>query len=180
MPSSAANYFRVWDKYFEHLQIPTSTANLLRTYQRREKETIKDDNGKDIFSHIPKYKAFCTVPDHTNYQRVINNCFNIYFPLSMRLKTETCSVTLDFCGTFRIGNGYRRSRGQLPTVGTGGWITSALYKKPQQILPILCLVSTDRQTGKNNICKCGLTAVYRDMAIVGNDDLAAQSTRIVQ
>lgn len=174
VPSSAANYFRVGDNYYEYVKIPNRFNQLQQQYHRREKGTIKDDNGKDIFKFIPKYKAFCTVPDHANYQRIINNCFNLYFPFEWEAEQGDIEITINFIkhifGTdlIKINEETTVERYQL-----GLDYLQLLYKNPQQTLPILSLVSTERQTGKTTFLKWLSLLFTENVAIVGNDDLGA-------
>ena len=74
IPADAKNYARVSDGYFEFVLVPNKYKQLEKQLHIRNKETIKDDYGKDFFEHIPKYKAFCNVPDHIHYQPIVLTC----------------------------------------------------------------------------------------------------------
>lgn len=172
IPGDAKHYFRVGDNYYEYINIPDQYGNRTRTYHRRDKKTIQDDHGKEFFRHIPKYKAFCNVPDHVNYQRVIDSCFNIYHPFEHEVEDGDCPVTMNFI---------KHIFGEEPTADAnikryelGLDYLQLLYKKPQQILPILCLVSTERETGKTTFTKWLKMIFAENLAIVGNEDLAGQ------
>jgi hypothetical protein len=173
IPSDANRYFRVGDEYYEYIEIPNKYNELNKTFNKRKKETIKDDNVKDIFKHIPKYKAFCNVPEHVNYQRVISNCFNIYSPFQHEAEEGTCELTLDFIkhifGTEKVEV---KPGVQIERYELGLDYLTLLYKKPQQILPILCLASSERQTGKTTFAKWLNLIFTENMAIVGNEDLS--------
>jgi phage/plasmid-associated DNA primase len=161
----------VGDSYFEYLKIPNRYAELTETYHNRQKSTIKDDHGPKIFDHIAKYKAFCNTPDHRNYQRVINNCFNTYHPFTHIPEEGECEKTLDFIkhifgnDIVELENGHRVPRYEL-----GLDYLTILYTHPQQILPILCLVSRERETGKTTFAKWLKLLFTENMAIVGNND----------
>lgn len=171
IPSSAEHYFRVGDDYFEYIEIPDKHNNLTKTYHKRKKETIKDDNGKDIFKHVPKYKAFCNVPDHINYQRVINNCFNTYHPFVYEPEEGDATRTIEFIkhifgeDEIVLDENFSVKRYEIAL----DYLT-ILYKHPQQILPILCLVSRERQTGKTTFLKWLKLIFAENCAIVGNQD----------
>jgi hypothetical protein len=79
IPAEAKNYARVGDGYFEFVLVPNKYRQLEKHLHQRNKETIREDYGKTFFEHIPKYKAFCNVPDHIHYQPIIENCFNRYY-----------------------------------------------------------------------------------------------------
>lgn len=175
VPSSAADYFRVGDDYYQYVSIPNRYKELEKQYHRRSKETIREDNGKEIFRHIPKYAAFCTVPDHTNYQRVINNCFNCYFPFEHEPEEGDCDITIEFIKhIFGSEPVQLNDEVIVPRYELGFDYLTLLYKHPQQILPILSLVSNERQTGKTTFVKWLSLLFTENVAIVGNDDLGAQ------
>ena len=171
IPKSAADYFRVGDSYFEYVNIPNRYGELTKTYHQRQRGTIREDNGPDIFKHVSKYKAFCNVPDHINYQRIISNCFNNYNPFLHVPEPGDCDRTIEFIkhifGTdpVQLTDGSAAERWQL-----GLDYLTILYKIPQQILPILCLVSKERQTGKTTFAKWLKLLFTENMAIVGNND----------
>ncbi len=171
IPSSAENYFRVGDDYFEYVEIPDKYGNLTKQQHKRRKETIKEDNVKDIFRHIPKYKAFCNVPEHLNYQRVIYNCFNTYHPFSHEPEEGNCDSTMAFIkhifgeDIMSLDDGFTIKRYELAL----DYLT-ILYKNPQQILPILCLVSRERQTGKTTFLKWLKMIFTENLAVVSNQD----------
>ncbi len=113
--------------------------------QKWEKILILDDYAKhfdlkkdNVLCHIPKYdEGFCLSPDNINYQRIINNKYNLYEPLSHEPKEGNTQKTHDFLkhifqNYYEIGLDY----------------LTILYQNPKQSLPILCLVSEDRSTGK--------------------------------
>lgn len=171
IPKTAADYFRVGDQYYEYVKIPNRYGELTVTYHCRQKSTIREDNGAGIFEHIQKYKAFCNTPDHINYQRIIHNCFNTYHPFMHAPEEGECSRTIDFLkhifgtDTIQLSDGGTVERWEI-----GLDYLTLLYKRPQQILPILCLVSKERQTGKTSFAKWLKLLFTENMAIVGNND----------
>lgn len=77
------DYIRVGDDYFEKVAIPSVLSdNVEVKLVPRRKSTIADDFGKAELKNVPKFKSFINKPSHTNYQAVINNCYNLYAPLS--------------------------------------------------------------------------------------------------
>lgn len=176
IPKGALNYFRVGDTYYQYIEIPDQWGNISRTFERREKKTIQDDNGKDIFKHIPKYPSFCVVPSHTDYRQVIHGCYNLYHPFEWEPDEEIeCVHTLGFVkhifGTEKIRVDEQDPSSEIERWELGLDYLQLLYQRPQQILPILCLVSIERQTGKTTFGDW-LKEIYKEnMAIVGNADL---------
>jgi hypothetical protein len=175
IPGEASQYFRVGDAYYQYVKIPNRYNELEQQYHKRQKETIREDHGKGIFAHIPKYQAFCTVPDHLNYQRVIHNCFNAYFPFEHEPEEGECATTLEFIKhIFGDDLVFDEKGNKIPRWQLGLDYLTLLYKKPQQVLPILSLVSNERQTGKTTFIKWLNMIFTENVAIVGNDDLGAQ------
>lgn len=161
IPGAAKNYFRVGDHYFEKIQVPNKYGVLEYRYDKRQKSTIVEDHGKKLTEHVPKYKAFCTKPDHVMYQEVIDNCFNRYKPFEHEQGNDgDCPETLSFL---------KHIFGEQLELGLD--YIQLLYQKPTQMLPILCLVSRENNTGKSTFVKL-LKAIFTgNMAIIGNADL---------
>ena len=163
MPGAARNYFRVGDVYFEFVKIPNQYGQLETYFHKRKKETIVQDFGRNFIKHIPKYKAFCNVPDNVNYQQVIHNCFNVFHPFSHLPEEGECKKTLSFLKHifqehFDLGLDY----------------IQLLLQQPTQILPILCLVSKENSTGKSTFGYYLKELFGANMSIVGNAELQDQ------
>lgn len=106
------------------------------------KEEIKQDHSKTFISQIPKYDDFIIVPDNKNYSPVIDNCYNLYSEFSH--KPYEGEVTLnDVQTSIKFLNHIFGDQFEL-----GLKYIKILYENPKQILPILTLVSKERDTGK--------------------------------
>ncbi len=175
VPKGAANYFRAADSYYQYVEIPDQWGRIVRTFERREKKTIIEDNGKDIFKHIPKYMTFCNIPSHTDYQQVVHNCYNLYHPFEWEPEEGECPHTLQFIrhifGTEKILLDVSNTESSIERWELGVDYLQLLFQKPQQVLPILCLVSVERQTGKTTFGDWLKEIFKENMAIVGNVDL---------
>lgn len=183
-PGEAKQYFMVGDDFYKYIKKPNKYGIEEETYEKRSSATIKlwqklfsKAKEQEFFTHIPKYEAFCVVPDHVNYQQVIRGCFNAYSPFEHEPEEGECTVTLDFVKHIFGENEIvykRKSTGEiikLKNYELGLDYLQLLYTKPQQILPILCLVSKERQTGKTTFSKWLKMIFTQNMAIVGNADL---------
>lgn len=182
MPKESKDYFRVADHYYKFIMVPNQFNKPERQFHERKKSTIVDDHGKEFPKHIPKYEAFCNVPDHTNFQPVIDRCFNVYSPLDYTPDDEECFA--EDCPT--IMNFINHVFGQKMTSfvdknsGKKEYTTyemaldyfQLLYQTPQQKLPILCLVSKENNTGKSTVGNFLRMMLGANVAIVGNADLA--------
>lgn len=49
-------------------------------------ETLRQDYGKGFIATVPKYDGFCTVPNHVNYQPVVDKFLNLYEPIGHQPK----------------------------------------------------------------------------------------------
>lgn len=161
VPGAAKFYFRVGTNYYKHIKVPNKYGVLEQQYVKWQVGTIVSDHGKNILPHIQKYEAFCVKPDHFNFQQVIDNCFNRYRPFEHEIGTDDeCPETMSFlkhifAEQIELGLDY----------------IQILLTKPQQILPILCLVSKENNTGKSTFAKL-LKAIFTgNMAFIGNADL---------
>ncbi|SKD10078.1 hypothetical protein SAMN05660461_5978 [Chitinophaga ginsengisegetis] len=183
VPRESKNYFRVGDHYFEFVKIPNKYEQLEQTFHRRLKTTIIDDHGKNFINHIPKYKAFCNVPDHVNYQQVIYGNFNTYSPFEHEPEPVECAEE-DFPTIFKFLKhifGVRPvtiktadgQKVEMPYLQLAYDYIQLLYQRPTHILPIMCLVSKENETGKSTFAKFLKQIFTANVAIVGNQDLAA-------
>jgi hypothetical protein len=161
VPAEAKNYARVGDGYYEFVPVPNKYGRPEKQLHQRNRETIKEDYGKDFFEHIPKYKAFCNVPDHIRYQPVIDNCFNRYCEFEHDSEDGDCTLTLGFI---------RHIFGEQYELGLD--YIQLLYQRPQQILPILCLVSVENNTGKSTFIKWLKAIFTNNCTIIGNAELS--------
>ncbi|MFC2106876.1 primase-helicase family protein [Bacteroidota bacterium] len=162
IPAEARLYFRVGDSYYEYVEVPNKFQNIEKKIERRLKGTLIDDHGKKFLEHVPKYKTFCNVPDHTSFNQVINNCFNIYAPFEHEPEEGNCDTTLNFL---------KHIFGEQLELGLD--YIQLLYQKPTQILPILCLVSKENHTGKTTFAKYLRDIFTQNVTIVGNEELSA-------
>lgn len=125
--------------------------------------TIRQDYGKSHTPPIKKYDGFCTVPSHTDYHKEIDGFYNLYesithvpvegeFPDIIKLMRHI------FGEQFELGLDYMQ----------------LLYRQPTQKLPILLLVSEERNTGKTTFLNF-LKAVFQDNTTFNtNEDFRSQ------
>jgi hypothetical protein len=182
-PGEAKDYFRTGDQFYKFVYIPNKYGQLERTYHRRQRSTIVEDHGKDLIKHIPKYEAFCSVPDHQNYQQVISNCFNVYSPFEHEPEQDECSeadcpTIIAFLkhifgtGQIAYSNPKTKTKQTLNQWDLGLDYFQLLFKNPTQKLPILCLVSRENETGKSTLAMLLKLIFTGNCAIVGNAELS--------
>jgi len=162
IPREAKDYIRVGDDYWELVEVPTLFDDISETkLMKRSKTTITDDLGKKIIESIPKYKAFTNIPSHTNYQRIIKNCYNKYSPMVHEPEQGNWNNIKEFLEHI-FGEHYEYGLDYIQN----------LYQYPTQILPILCLVSKENQTGKTTFLNFLKLIFGENACIVGNAELS--------
>ncbi len=152
-------YLRIGTTFYRKLQQPLASGQSVEVLRPWQVECIKQDHGKDFLSTIHKYAGFCMVPSHLNYKQEVNGFYNNYYPFphsSVAGEPTKILVFLNhiFGEQLKLGIDYLK----------------VLLLNPLQILPILCLVSTERNTGKTTFLNF-LKAVFgENMTINSNED----------
>lgn len=156
-------YIRVGTTVYKTVTQPLSNGGSAKKRVAWNAETLRQDYGRDVLAFISKYDGFCTVPSHVNYQPVIGKFFNLYEPISHQPKQGEYPhifqlVQHIFGEQFEMGLDYLQ----------------LLYVKPVQKLPILLLVSEERNTGKTTFLNF-LKAIFQDNATFNtNEDFRSQ------
>ena len=126
-------------------------------------ETLRQDYGKDYLASVPKYDGFCTVPDHVDYRPVVDKFLNLYEPI-----------------------GYKPQEGEFPCIRSlvrhifgdqyelGMDYLQLLYLRPVQKLPILLLVSKERNTGKSTFLNFLKALFQNNVTFNTNEDFRSQ------
>ncbi|MEC4048563.1 primase-helicase family protein [Flavobacterium sp. SUN046] len=157
-------YIRVGTEYFKEVLCPLMSGDNMKSLIKWNKATIIDDFGKDSLKGIKKYETFCTFPSHINYQREINNFYNKYEPLSYCVSDKGDWENIKLFLQHLFGKQYELALDYL----------TILWKYPSQILPILCLVSVERNTGKSTFLKLLKLIFEGNMTINKNEDFRSR------
>lgn len=157
-------YIRVGTEYFKEVFFPLMSGDTLKTLIKWNKPTIIDDFGKDKLKDIKKYETFCTFPSHIDYQREINNFYNKYEPLSYVANKNGSWKNIEIFLQHLFGNQYEIGLDYL----------TIIWRHPTQILPILCFVSTERNTGKSTFLKLLKGIFEGNMTINKNEDFRSR------
>jgi len=150
IPKDAMNYveFRVLKKEIPFLRVGTDYFKTIFTNTRYgqirklkpwKKDEIKQDYGKNILNEIARFDEFYLNPDNLEYKEFENNCYNLYAkfphkPSDTPGDFKHIDLLMKHIFGDQIELGYR--------------YLQVLYTMPKQILPVLVLASTERQTGK--------------------------------
>ncbi len=156
-------YIRVGTSYYKSVKAPTIAGHFNEILVHWNIETIKQDHGKDHLSKISKYDGFTCIPSHLNFQQEYLGFYNIYSPLGKSPKEGDISNSLKFVKHI-FGEHYELGLDYL----------QLLYLKPIQVLPILCLVSKERSTGKSTFLKWLKEIFDNNLTYLTNDSFSSQ------
>ena len=156
---SKEKYERVGISLFKITEKPMPNGDIVIVRLPWSFDVLRQDYGRDYIATVPKFDGFCTVPDHVNYQSVIKNFRNTYEPLDHSPKEGDCSTCLKlirhiFQEHYELGLDY----------------IQLLYLKPRVKLPVLLLISSERNTGKSTFLNF-LKMIYgKNMTFNTNED----------
>jgi len=144
-------FIRVGCDYIKIIHVPDAKGVLRRKLKGWKSGEISRDyvnNGfKNFYETLEKYDEFCNVPCNTDaYQPVVNGCYNMYYKLDHVLEPGSWSTIEMFLkhifGEAALSSGHTNYELALDYL-------TIIYRYPTQPLPIPCLVSRDRGTGKS-------------------------------
>lgn len=135
----ADRYVRVRTDYYKIVEKPMTDGTRQQQLIKWKYAFIKADHGREYAEEVPCYDDFITFPDNINPQQVVDGKFwNLYHP--MKFKPEP--------GEFpNIDKLMEHIFGEQKELGYD--YLQQLYTNPQQKLPIIVLVSSERNTGKS-------------------------------
>ena len=161
---------RVDGKFYLETRIPSFRDLEGRiTLKPISRQDIMDDYGTEAPRKLihRKYISFVNIPSHTQYQQVVGNCWNRYARLSYQPADKGSWLHIDALlhHIFDASGHYELALDYL----------TIMYQRPEQQLPILCLVSKQGSTGKTTFLKL-LEAMFEENAAVDLSDaeLSAQ------
>lgn len=156
-------YIRVGTSYYKKVEKPLASEDTVSILIPWNKDTIISDHGKDYLASISCYDGFCCIPSHSNYKQEIGTFYNQYHELEFQPKQGECITILTFLKhifqeQYELGLDYIK----------------ILYEHPLQVLPILCLVSRERGTGKTTFLNFLKQVFGKNMTLNTNDDFRSQ------
>ncbi|MDY5434110.1 DUF5906 domain-containing protein [Bacteroides pyogenes] len=156
-------YMRVGTTLYKIVNQPYANGGYEKRRVIWNNSTLRQDYGKNYLATVPKYDGFCTVPDHLNYRKEIDGFLNLYEPIEHTPQIgdfpNIRSLMLHIFGEqYNLGLDYLQ----------------LLFLQPLQKLPILLLVSEERNTGKSTFLNF-LKAVFGDNVTFNtNEDFRSQ------
>lgn len=159
-------YLRIGTNYYKIIDQPLASKDNNRIIHSWSRATIKEDHANDIFPKIPKYDSYCIIPNNIDYQRVhgcnkekgANGSYNLYEPILYApseggIEKTQLFLKHIFGDQFEIGLDYM----------------TIIYRHPTQMLPIFCLVSQERKTGKTTFLNW-LKLIYGSNMTLNTDE----------
>lgn len=162
-------YIRVGTTYYKIIEKPLISGDTTSVLVRWNRETIISDHGKSFLSSISKYDGFCCIPEHLDYQQIVRGFYNIYneIPFSPSSENENFKNEIPFSLNF-----VKHIFGEQLELGLD--YLKILLQYPTQILPILCLVSKERATGKSTFIKWLKEIFGLNMTYIKGDSFGSQ------
>ena len=156
-------YLRVGTTILKRVLMPLSNGRCIETLIPWNVETLRQDFGKDYIAQVQKYDGFCTIPSHTDYRREIHGFLNRYEPISTVPAEGEFPHIRDFLGHIF---------GEQIELGLD--YLQLLYLRPLQRLPIVLLVSSERNTGKTTFLNFLKLIFEGNVTFNTNEDFRSQ------
>lgn len=137
-------YLRIGTSYFKKSLYPLSSGDFIEILVIWSAELIRQDHGKNTLSVIERFDGFICIPENRPeyFKKRIQDYYNTYHQISKSPMKGDITNTLTFLSHIF---------GEQIELGID--YLQLLYLRPTQILPILCLISKERSTGKSTFLK---------------------------
>lgn len=137
--------------------------------------------GADFWQYLQHHRAFVNIPDHFNYQQIIEKetgakYYNRYFPYPHVPQEGSwgtiMKLLLHLFGTTPVKHGLTGK--EYAPVDLALDYIQQLLTSPTQMLPVLCFYSPENNTGKSTFGKL-MMAMFGDNTVpIGNNDLQSE------
>ena len=132
------DYIRVGTDYFKIISKTDRYGIKREELKKWNKQELVQDEGRNAVYEVSKYDDFTLIPNNESHKKSENGCFNMYKQFAHKpnegdWKWTKILLKHIFGEQYEIGLKYLQ----------------VLYLHPKQALPVLALVSKERQTGKS-------------------------------
>lgn len=148
-------YIRVGTDYFKIIKKIDRYGINREELKKWNKQELIQDEGRNAVYDVLKYDDFTLIPDNENYIKNKDGCYNMFkkFPHNPKKGDwRWTKILLEHI----FGNQYE----------VGMKYLQVLYLYPKQALPVLALVSKERQTGKSTFMDWLTVLFGQNMVIV--------------
>jgi len=159
------NYILVGGTYYKKVLKPDALGNLCDTLERWDRDQINLDfrGNQEARKQIERFDGFCVVPMHKDYQRRISNYYNRYEDVGIEPAPGDWSTIRTLLAHI-FGEQLEEGLDYI----------QLLFTKPTQKLPILLIVSRERNTGKTTFLNFLKDIFKGNMTFVSNEDLRSR------
>ena len=155
-----ANFVRIGTQIYLIAILPDGREQYILWNEKAIYQDYEKIRGNEIISSMPRYLGFVNEPSHIGYQPVIDGQWlNLYKPLPHQPKSGVDFPNIRNFLKHIFGEQYEQGLDYL----------QLLYTQPKQKLPIILLVSRERNTGKTTFLKL-LKAIFGENAIFNNNE----------
>ncbi|MFH6964700.1 primase-helicase family protein [Flavobacterium plurextorum] len=157
-------YLRIGTTYFKRSLYPLPSGDFIEILVIWSAELIRQDHGKNALSEIERFDGFICIPENRPefFKKRVQDYYNTYHQISKSPIEGNITNTITFL-THIFGDQLELGIDYLQLI----------YSKPTQILPILCLVSKERSTGKSTFLKW-LKEIYEyNLTFLTNSDFTS-------
>lgn len=138
-------YIRVGVNYFKRIKKVNRWGVECEEIKVWNKETIKDDHGPGLLKRVHQFNDFTIEPNNEKYESIIGGNWNLYEPFPHKPHNKPVSISEIPCSAEFITHIFGDQ------LEMGYTYFKVLYQYPKQILPVLALVSKERNTGKSSV-----------------------------
>jgi len=154
-------YIRVGIDYFKVIEKEDRYGIIRTELKKWSKDEIKQDHGTDLLKAVNKYDDFVLIPNNKDYRQTSGDFYNLYAPFQHQpiegdWKWTKILLQHIFGEQYNIGLIYLQ----------------VLYLYPKQALPVLVLVSKERQTGKSTFIDWLMMVFGANMSLIFPTDLS--------
>ena len=156
-------YIRVGTTLFKIVQRPLISGDYIEEKIIWSYEALRQDYGKNNLPEIEKYDGFCIIPNHIDYMQVYGTYLNQYEPVNH----IPCEGAFPYIRMF-LEHIFEEQ------IEFGLDYIQILYTRPTQMLPILLLVSNERETGKTTFLRFLKMIFGKNATFNTNEDFKSQ------
>lgn len=157
----AAHYIRIVGDFYKFITNEKGDKTL-RPWDSKAL-TIDYSEIKEFKKMIKSYDGFCVHPSNTDFQKVINNHYNMYEPIKHIPKQ----------GDFpHIKNYLQHIFGESIEMAMDYF--TILWRYPTQKLPIIALVSAETGTGKSTLLFLTKAIFGENCSLLGNSEISSE------
>jgi hypothetical protein len=162
-PENPEKYIRVGTTLYKLVHRPLISGDFIEEKIPWSYDVLRQDYGKNNLPEIEKYDGFCIIPSHISYKQVFGTYLNQYEPISH----------IPSLGEFPYIRMFLQHIFE-EQLEMGLDYLQLLYTRPTQMLPILLLVSNERETGKTTFLRFLKMIFGKNATFNTNEDFRSQ------